>query len=58
MTRTKEVAFADDLLLAIREELARALENYAKLDLGNITLWLKNKLVFNEEKSKAMMVSR
>ena len=59
MTRTKVVAFADDLLLAIRGESVRAVENYANVELSKITLWSKNnKIIFNEEKSKAMLVSR
>jgi len=59
MTRTKVVAFADDLLLAIRGESVRTVENYANVELSKITLWSKNnKIIFNEEKSKAMLVSR
>jgi hypothetical protein len=59
MTRTKVVAFADDLLLAIRGESVTAVENYANVELSKITLYAKNnKIIFNEEKSKAMVVSR
>jgi hypothetical protein len=58
MTRTNVVAFADDLLLAIRRESVRAVENYANVELSKITLWSKNKIIFNEEKFKAMLVSR
>ena len=58
MTRTKVVAFADDLPLAIRGESERAVENYANVELSKITVWPKNKIIFNEEKSKAMLVSR
>ena len=59
MTRTKVVAFADDLLLAIRGESVTAVENYANVELSKITVWSKNnKIIFNEEKSKAMLVSR
>jgi hypothetical protein len=59
MTRTKVLAFADDLLLAIRGEAVRAVENYTNVELSKITLWSKNnKIIFNEEKSKAMLVSR
>ena len=53
------MTFADDLLLAIRGESARVVENYANIELSKITLWSKNnKIIFNEEKSKAMLVSR
>ena len=34
MTRTKVVDFADDLLLAIRGESVRAVENYANVELS------------------------
>jgi len=52
------VAFADDLLLDIRGESVRAVENYANVELSKITVWSKNKIIFNKEKSKAMLVSR
>jgi len=43
------VAFADDLLLAIRGESVRAVENYANVELSKITVWSKNnKIIFNE----------
>jgi len=58
MTQTKVVAFADDSPLVIRGESVRAVENYANLELSNITLSTINKIIFNEEKSKAMLVSR
>jgi len=41
MTRTKVVTFADGLLLAIRGESARAVENYVNVELSRITLWSK-----------------
>jgi hypothetical protein len=37
MTRTKVVAFADDLILATRGESARAVENYLNAELSKIT---------------------
>jgi hypothetical protein len=47
------VAFADDILLAIRGESVRAVENYDIKALIKLTLWSKNsKIMFNEEKSK------
>jgi hypothetical protein len=57
--RTKAMAFADDLILAIRSESVRAAENYSNGELSKITAWSKNnKIRFNEEKSKVMLVSR
>ena len=53
------MAFADDLLLATRGESVRAVENYANAELSKITLWSKNnKIIFNVEISKVMLVSR
>ena len=36
----------------------RVVENYANIELSKITVWSKNKIIFNEEKSKAMLISR
>jgi hypothetical protein len=59
MTRTKVVAFADDLIMATRGESVRAVENYFNAELSKITLWSKNnKTKFNEKKSKVMLISR
>ena len=44
--------------MTIRRESVRAVENYANVELSKITLWSRNKIIFNEEKSKAMLVSR
>jgi hypothetical protein len=53
------VAFADDLILAIRGESVRVAENYSNGELSKTTAWLKNnKIRYNEEKSKVMLVSR
>lgn len=52
------MAFAD-LILALRAESVRAVENYANSEISKIMLWSKNnKIIFNEEKSKVMFVSR
>jgi ribonuclease HI len=57
--RTKAVAFADDLILAIRSETIRAAENISNVEMSKITKWAKNnKINFNEEKSKVMVISR
>jgi hypothetical protein len=59
MKHTKVVAFADDLLLAIRSSTTRAAENISNIEMTKITAWAKNnKIRFNEEKSKFMIVSR
>jgi hypothetical protein len=57
--KTKVVAFADDLILAIRADSIRAVKNYSNGDLSKIAAWSKiNKTKFNEEKSKVMLISR
>jgi len=59
MKRTKVVAFADDLIIATRGESARAVENYANVEMNKINVLAKNnKTRFNEIKSKVMLVSR
>jgi hypothetical protein len=55
----KVVAFADDVILAIRADSTRAVENYSNGELSKITTWSKSKKTkFNEEKSKVMLISR
>jgi len=57
--KSKVVAFADNLILAIRADSTRALENYSKGELNKITAWAKaNKIKFNEVKSKVLLISR
>jgi len=56
---TKVVAFADDLILAIRAGSTRAVENYSNGELTKITTWSKrNKTIFNDKKSKVVLISR
>jgi hypothetical protein len=57
--RTKAVAFADDLILAVRGKTACEAENFSNCELSKITAWSKsNKITFNEGKSKVMLISR
>jgi hypothetical protein len=57
--RRKAVAFADDLILVIRGETVREAENFLNLEMSKITAWSKrNKVGFNEEKSKVMLILR
>ena len=57
--QTEVLAYADDLLLAIRGESVRAAENYSNGELSKIAAWSKsNNISFNEEKYKVMLVSR
>jgi formyltetrahydrofolate synthetase len=53
------VAFADDLILPIRNENIRAAENISNIEMSKITAWSRNnKINFNEDKSKVMIISR
>jgi hypothetical protein len=56
---SKAVAFADDLLLAIRNENIKTAENITNIEMSKITAWSRNnKINFNEDKSKVMIISR
>ena len=53
------VAFADDVILAVKAETIREAENLVNIEMGKITRWAKNnKIKFNENKSKAMLITR
>jgi hypothetical protein len=57
--RTKAIAFADDLLITVRAKTVREAENFANVEISKISNWAKdNKITFNEQKSKARMVTR
>jgi hypothetical protein len=57
--RTKSIAFADDLILSIRGRTVTETENMANIELTKIAAWARdNKLCFNEQKSKTMLISR
>jgi hypothetical protein len=56
---SKAVAFADNLILAIRNENINAAENISNIEMSKITAWSRNnKINFNEDKSKVMIISR
>jgi hypothetical protein len=56
--RTKAVAFADDLILVLRGKTVSEAKNLTNLEVSKITAWAKsNKINFNEEKSKTMLIS-
>jgi len=56
---TKVVAFADDILIMIKAETVGEAENIANVEMEKILNWAKdNKIRFNEEKSKAMVMTR
>ena len=56
---TRVITFADDLLVLTRGKCALDTENYANQDLKKIENWAKeNKMQFNENKSKVLLVTR
>ena len=56
---SKAVAFADYLILAIRNETIRAAENISNIEMSKITAWSgNNKINFNEDKSRVTKISR
>lgn len=56
---SKAVEFVDDLILAIRNESMRAAENISNIEMSKITTWSRNnKINFNEDKSRVMIISR
>jgi len=57
--QTKAIAFADDLLIAVKAENIREAENVTNIEMNKILNWAKNNEInFNEQKSKAMVISR
>ncbi len=57
--RSKIIAFADDLILAIKGHTIVEVDSYSNGELKKITDWAKIKrITFNEEKSNVMLVSR
>ena len=57
--QTKVIAFAEDLLIAVKAESIREAENITNIEMNKVLTWAKNnKLHFNEQKSKVMVISR
>jgi hypothetical protein len=56
---TRAIVFADDLLIAIKAATVAEVENFTNMEVSKITKWSKeNKLNFNDQKSKVIMISR
>jgi hypothetical protein len=54
----KALAFAVDLILAVRNEIIRAAENISNIEMSKIAVWSRNnKINFKEDKSKIMIIS-
>jgi len=53
------MAYADDLLIAVKTATVAEVENFTNMEMSKITQWSKeNKLHFNDQKSKVMLISR
>jgi hypothetical protein len=58
-SRSKAIAFADDLIILTRGETVTEAENYMNMELRKIQDWAQNnKLKYNENKSTVMLMSR
>jgi len=58
-SRTKVIAFADDLIVLTRGACKMETENYMNQDLKKIERWAAdNKIEFNDKKSKILFISR
>ena len=58
-SRTKVIAFADDLIVLTRGTCKLETENYANQDLKKIERWAaENKIEFNDKKSKVLFITR
>ena len=56
---TRAIAFADDLLIAVKARTVAEVENFMNMEMNKITKSSKeNKLNFNYQKSKVMLISR
>ena len=55
---TRVIPLADDLLVMIRAESIGKVENYANIELTKIASWARNKITFNDGKSKVMLLTR
>ena len=58
-SRTKAIAFADDLILMTRGNTVLEAENIANVEMTKITTWANaNKIQFNERKSKVLLLTK
>jgi len=56
---TRAIAYADDLLIALKAATVAEVENFTNMEMSKITKWSKeNKLHFNDQKPKVLLISR
>jgi hypothetical protein len=57
--QTITIAFADELLIPVKAESIGEAANITNIEMNKILIWAKNnKINFNEQKSKVMVISR
>ena len=56
--RTKAIAYADDMIIVTSGKTVREAENIPNIELSKISFSAKDKIRFNEQKSKAMLLTR
>ena len=53
------IAYADALLILTKGKTREDVESYGNFEINKITIWAReNKIVFNEQKSKLMILTR
>jgi hypothetical protein len=56
---TKAIAYADDLMILVKGTTQAEAENYANIETQKVAKWARNnKISFNDQKSKAMVITR
>jgi hypothetical protein len=59
MKNTKVIAYADDLMILTKGKTQVELENYANMGTQKVATWARdNKIIFNDQKSKLMILTR
>ena len=53
-----ESLYRDDLVVMIKSESIRESENFSNVEMSKISEWAKEKIRFNEQKSKVMHMTR
>jgi len=55
----KLITYADDLMILVKGIIQVEVENYANIETQKVANWARNnKIVFNDQKSKIMVITR
>jgi len=56
---TKAIAYADDLMILVKEKPQIEVENYASIETQKVAKWARNnKMCFNDQKSKVTIITK